>query len=98
MQHATNLRIEFSPLFDKKLRILPKEIIIAFKSALEVLRETPSNSSLRRHFLKEKYAGYQSIDVTQDYRAIFREENSGNIITIKFHLIGTHKELYRKKK
>jgi len=98
MQHRINLRIEFSPLFDKKLRTLPKDIIIAFKSTLEVLRETPNNSSLRRHFLKEKYAGYQSVDVTEDYRVIFREENRESLVIIKFHIIGTHEELYGKNK
>src|SRR3954451_3851195 len=36
----------------------------------------------------------QSIDVTEAYRALFRETYKGDQAIIVFHLIGTHKELY----
>lgn len=94
MRSVSKLRVEFSSLFDKKLRKLPAEIIISFKETLELFLENPNHERLRRHFLKEKFAGYQSIDITDDYRALFREEKTKNAITVKFHLIGTHKELY----
>ncbi len=94
MQNVINLRIEFSPLFDKKLRQLPPEIIASFDETLDLFWENPNNKSLRRHFLKERYLGYQSIDVTDDYRAIFRESKTENVIFIRFHTIGTHNDLY----
>ncbi len=94
MPNIISLRIEFSSLFDKKLRQLPTEIITSFKETLELLLENPNHERLRRHFLKEKFAGYQSIDVTDDYRAVFREEKTENTVIIKFHTIGTHKDLY----
>ncbi len=94
MPNVISLRIEFSSLFERKLRQLPTEIIISFKETLELLLENPNHERLRRHFLKEKFSGYQSIDVTDDYRAVFREEKTENMIIIKFHTIGTHKDLY----
>ena len=94
MQKAFSLRFEFSRLFDRKLRQLPTDVIISFKETLELLLENPNNEKLRRHFLKEKFSGYQSIDVTDDYRSIFRETKTENTIIIKFHTIGTHKDLY----
>lgn len=94
MQSVSKFRVEFSSLFNKKLRKLPTEIIISFKETLELFLENPNHDRLRRHFLKEKFAGYQSIDITDDYRAVFKEEKTKNTITIRFHLIGTHKDLY----
>ncbi len=94
MQNKSKLRIEFSPLFDKKLKQLPSEIITAFDETLDLFWENPNHKSFRRHFLKEKYAGYQSIDVTDDYRAVFKETKTENMIIVKFHTIGTHDNLY----
>lgn len=91
-----NPRIEFSTRFDKKLRRLPSEIISTFRETLELFLENPNQKTLRRHSLKDEYTGYESIDVTSDYRAIFKEIKAGRQITIKFYTIGTHEELYGK--
>ena len=96
MQNTSNLRIEFSTLFDKKLRQLPSEIIIAFQETHDLFLENPTDETLRRHFLKEKYTGYQSIDVTPNYRAMFKEIKTETQTIIKFYTIGTHEELYGK--
>lgn len=96
MQKASNLRIEFSTLFDKRLRQLPFEIIIAFQETLDLFLENPHHDALRRHFLKEAYTGYQSIDVSSDYRAVFKETKIKTQIIIIFYTIGTHEELYGK--
>jgi len=47
-------------------------------------------------FSKKEYAGFESIDITDDYRAIFKQTKVGNTVTIKFYNIGTHYELYGK--
>jgi addiction module RelE/StbE family toxin len=52
----------------------------------------PFHPSLRNHSLKDKYAGFRSIDVTGDWRALYREETK----RIIFVEIRTHKELYGK--
>lgn len=41
-----------------------------------------------------KYLGFRSIDITYDYRALFREFDN----SVHFTYLGTHKELYSKDK
>lgn len=90
------LNIEFTSNFNKKRSALPLGIKIAFRETLEFFLENPNHNILHRHFLRKKYAGYESIDITSDYRAIFKESRTKTQITIKFYIIGTHKELYSK--
>jgi mRNA-degrading endonuclease YafQ of YafQ-DinJ toxin-antitoxin module len=97
MQNNTKPLIEFSPLFESKLKQLPSEVYVTFKETLDLFMDNPEHGHLRRHFLKEKYAGYESIDITDDYRAIFKQVKSDTQIIIRFHLIGTHLQLYGKK-
>ena len=46
-------------------------------------------------YLKKDYRGYSSIDITTDYRAIFKELHEGKERVYYFLTIGTHKELYK---
>lgn len=61
---------------------------------LELFLEDQNHTALRNYLLKEKFAGYRSIDVTDDWRAVFRETYAGERKVITFHMIGAHKELY----
>ncbi|HSX40536.1 MAG TPA: hypothetical protein VLF68_02890 [Candidatus Saccharimonadales bacterium] len=88
------IRIEFTGLFNKQRKEVPLEIKIAFRETLDLFLENPDHKILRKHFLKEKYAGYQSIDITPDYRAIFKEVKTERHVSIKFYIIGAHKQLY----
>jgi addiction module RelE/StbE family toxin len=83
-------RIEFSPIFNKKLAKAPTEIKLAVRQALELFRESPHHEALRNHLLTERYAGFRSIDVTEDWRVLYREEKE----RIMFADLGTHEELY----
>lgn len=85
-------RIEFSAIFNKKLEKAPTEIKIAFAEIFELFLEDPKSKILRNHDLKNKYAGMRSIDVTEDWRALYREEKE----RIIFFEIGTHSQLYKK--
>jgi len=87
-------RIEFSTLFDKHLRNASDEIKIALQDALDLFKEDSNHPALRNHPLKEKFAGFRSIDVADDWRAIFKETISGDRKVIIFHMIGTHEDLY----
>lgn len=53
------------------------------------LRRAPM---LRNHSLSGKYKGCRSINVSGDWRAIFREYKGGAVIY--FEMLGTHSELY----
>lgn len=88
--------IKYSQLFNKQRKAVLLEIKIAFREARELFFENPKHPSLRDHALKEKFAGYRSIDVTEDYRAIYKKNVEGNQEIITFYMIGTHEELYGK--
>jgi addiction module RelE/StbE family toxin len=83
-------RIEFAPFFNKQRQAAPLEIKKEFLETLALFLVNPDHPSLRDHALKEKFAGYRSIDVTDDWRALYRQER-GRII---FVALGTHDELY----
>lgn len=84
-------RIEFSSIFNKKLKKVPTEIKLAFTDVFELFLENPKNEILRNHALKAKYSGMRSINVTDDWRALYREEPE----RIIFFDIGTHSQLYK---
>jgi len=83
-------RIEFSPVFNKLIASAPAEIRRAFREAYGLFAENPNHPALRNHLLTGKYAGFRSIDVTEDWRAIYREKPE----LIKFVALGTHARLY----
>lgn len=87
-------RIEFTSSFDKQRKATPPEVKKAFRETLALFLEDPNHPTLRNHALKGKLAGYRSIDVTQDYRTLFKETRAGERKVITFHMIGTHEELY----
>lgn len=58
---------------------------------LKVFRANPYDQTLSNHALRGKYAGYRSINITGDYRAIYRKLSRDSV---SFIAIGTHTELY----
>ncbi|MGH8715172.1 MAG: type II toxin-antitoxin system RelE/ParE family toxin [Burkholderiales bacterium] len=80
--------------FRKQYLKADKKIRTAFAQTIELFVEEPDHPILRNHLLREKFAGYRSINITDDYRAVFRETKSGDRTTITFHMIGTHDEPY----
>jgi len=87
-------RIEYTTLFNKQRKAVPLEIKEAFLEALRLFLTDPVHPALRNHLLHGALTGYRSIDVTEDYRAVFRETLTGGRTLIVFHLLGTHKDLY----
>ena len=83
-------RIEFSVFFNKHLTASTREIRVAFLETLQLFRDDPDHPSLRNHPLKDKFAEVRSIDVTGDWRALYRRERE----RIIFVELGTHDQLY----
>ena len=50
----------------------------------------PYDLRLNNHILSGKWSGYRSINITGDWRAIFRETETG----VYFIVLGTHSQLY----
>ena len=90
MRNVNSKRVNFTNLFNKQRKAAPLEIKIAFREALELFLEDPNHKLLRNHALTGKYAGVRSIDVTDDWRALYREE----LERIIFVDLGTHQDLY----
>lgn len=80
--------------FIKKLKKVDVRIRKAFKIKIILFSKNPQDPQLGNHELKDEYEGYKSIDITGDYRAIFKETKIGKETAAYFVSIGTHEELY----
>ncbi len=94
MKNESTLLIEYTTLFNKQQKAAPLKIKIAFREARELFLYNPTHPHLRNHALREKFAGYRSIDVTDDWRALFKVRRSKAQTIITFHILGTHMQLY----
>jgi len=77
--------------FDKQFGKLPKEIQQKFLDRSNVFLHDVANPLLNDHALTGKWAGHRSINVTGDFRALYRLIAEDEYL---FAAIGTHSELY----
>lgn len=70
---------------------MPKKFQQDFDERLQLFLIDPTASQLRVHPLRGKYAGYWSMNVNGDIRALYVLQEDTVII---FALIGTHSALY----
>jgi len=61
---------------------------------LKIFAENPFEYGLRNHSLRDEWVGYRSIDITNDYRAIYKEVHEGEERNAYFVALGTHPGLY----
>jgi mRNA-degrading endonuclease YafQ of YafQ-DinJ toxin-antitoxin module len=86
--------VQHDPAIFEKLKKVDIRIRKSFYQKIAVFEKNPSDPSLNNHQLKDPYEGLRSIDITNDYRAVYEEVPSGNEMVAYFSLLGTHKELY----
>ena len=77
--------------FKKQYKKLPIKIQLQFDDRLRLYVVRPDDVMLNVHMLKGKYAGYWSLNVSGDFRALYQKNGETIII---FGLIGTHSQLY----
>jgi len=77
--------------FVKAYRKLPDKLKKAVKERLALFCEDPFLQELNNHALSGKYQGYRSINITGDYRAIYKVISENEVI---FVVLGTHSQLY----
>ena len=87
------IKVDYSKKFLKDLRKAPRKVKIAFRSRLELLLTDKYHPLLNNHSLKGGYDQYRSMNITGDWRAIFRELERGE--GIYFDRLGTHSQLYK---
>lgn len=85
--------VKFSRTFSKHHDKAPKKIKAAFDRRLKLFMEDKFHSQLNNHPLSGRLKGYRSINITGDWRAIFREFNSGK--SVLFEILGPHSRLYK---
>ena len=88
------MRVQYHPEFIKKLKKLNIRIRKSFLDARVLFDKNPTDSHLNNHPLQLEWQDYESIDVTNDYCAIFEEIHEGDEKIAYFIDIGTHDELY----
>lgn len=85
------MKIDFTKKFWKQYYKLPSKFQKQFDDRLHLFAVDPTNPQLRVHPLRGSFAGYWSMDVSGDLRALYLKRGDEIII---FALIGTHSQLY----
>ena len=88
------MEIEFSPIFRKQYLKVNVRIRNKTNDCLRVFKNNPNDLQLNNHALKREWEGYRSIDITNNYRAIYEKKKVGEITIAYFVAPGTHKQLY----
>lgn len=88
------MNVQLDSDFTKKLKKQSVLIRKNFKERIIIFSRDPDYPKLNNHPLREKWEGYRSIDITDDWRAIYKEIRVGGEIIAYFVAIGTHEELY----
>jgi addiction module RelE/StbE family toxin len=88
------MRVQYDPDFLNKLKTVNVRLRKSFNERIELFQQNHNNIQLNNRPLRDKYEGFRSIDITNDYRAIYEEVKSGEEIIAYFFLLGTHEDLY----
>ncbi len=89
------MEIEFSPRFHKHYQKVNVRIRNQTKDRLRIFKKNPEDLQLNNHELKQEWTGYNSIDITSDYRAIYKKVRIDDEIIARFVALGTHEDLYK---
>ncbi len=84
------MEASFHKSFKKKFKRLPPKIQAQFYERLDIFLRDPFNVVLQNHSVNKAFPNCRSINITGDYRAIFKVDTQ----TVIFITIGTHAELY----
>ena len=88
------MTIKYTDNFLKQLKKSDVRIRKAFKQRLLLFVENPNDLELNNHPLEREYVGFRSIDITVDYRAVYKEVIQEDGTYIYFTSFGTHHKLY----
>jgi len=86
----------YDPAFLEKLKKVNIRIRKRVKERILLFSINPNNLQLNNHPLRAENLGYRSIDITSDYRAIYKDVQIGDEVVAYFVALGTHDELYKK--
>lgn len=84
------MEIVFHNTFQKKFQKLPVKIQKQFYKRLDFFLRDKFDQTLNNHSVERAFPYCRSINITGDYRAIFKDCDD----SVVFLNIGTHSELY----
>lgn len=87
------MRVVYSKRFLKQLEKSPRTVVVSFQKRLALFSQDAFHPLLNNHALTGEYRMYRSINITGDWRALFKELDNGEVVF--FVLLGTHSQLYR---
>ena len=90
------MRIVYDSDFISKLKKINVRVRKSFKERILLFSRDPNNPQLNNHPLLDEYQGCRSIDITSDWRAIYKDTEIEDKTVTYFIILGTHKDLYRK--
>lgn len=85
------MTIQYLPKFKKQYKKLPIKFQEQFDERVLLFAINPRDPRLRIHPLKGQFAGYWSLNINGDIRALYIVRGE---TLVMFALIGTHSELY----
>lgn len=80
----------YSNKFKKNLKKLDNKLIKSFKTRFILFQENEFAIILNNHALKSEYSDLRSVNITGDYRLVYKKIDNLYI----FMDIGTHNQLY----
>ena len=81
-----------SSRFEKEYTRLSKELKIKANERLQVFVADQFDPILNNHKLGHEFEGYRSINVTGDWRIVYKRVDEQ---TCLLHIVGTHHQLFR---
>lgn len=85
------MKVRFHKKFTKGYNHLDLRVKHAFESRLQIFCNNPYQAELSNHPLKGKWQGYRSINISGDFRLVYKEVSEEEVI---FVAIGSHSQLY----
>ena len=89
----TRMRFLTNRNFDKTYAKLPEKVKTKFKQRKDLLTQNEFHVLLGNHPLVGEYAGFRSINITGNFRAIYYKISRDIVVFVD---IGTHSQLYGK--
>lgn len=86
------MRIVFNAVFIKKYKKLRTSDQGRFRERLKIFQKNPFDRMLDNQGFKGKYAGYRSINISGDRRALYKLKEPDIYV---FMTIAIHSELYK---
>lgn len=90
------MRRQYDPAFIKALKKANVRIRKSFKERIVIFAKNPHDQQLNNHPLRKPYRGLRSIDITNDFRAVYEEVIENDEEIAYFSILGTHDELYKR--